>query len=309
MKIATLTMNPSVDVFATVEQVDPMHKLRCRSPRRDPGGGGINVARAVCALGGRATALFPAGGASGTLLQQLLTAEEVEFRVHETAALSRESFTVQEEKTGREYRFILPGPELQENDWQACLEMLSALTPVPEYLVASGSLPPGVPDEFYARVARWARESGVRLVLDTSGPPLHAALEEGVYLVKPNRKELAEMAGHELAEHRDQEAACRALIEKGGSEVVALTLGKDGALLSWQGGTRRVEVPEVEMKSTVGAGDSFVAGMVLGLVRGMSLQEAFCLGCAAGTAALLTAGTELCRRKDVDRLYRQMCAG
>jgi 6-phosphofructokinase 2 len=307
MKIVTLTMNPAVDVYITVENITPSHKLRSKTARRDPGGGGINVARAVRILGGEASALFPAGGSTGTLLKSLLDEENIPFHSHEISGMTRESFTAMETATEREYRFILPGPELKETDWLACLEMLKNCDPVPRYLVASGSLPPGVPVDFYAKVARWARKAGVRLVLDTSGRALHAALEEGVYLIKPNRRELMDLTGRELETPQDQEQASRDLLERGNTEVVALTLAEQGALLTSAEGSRRIAVPEQEVKSSVGAGDSFMAGMVLGLVRNLSVEDAFCYASAAGNAALLTPGTELCRREDVDRLYTQIC--
>lgn len=307
MKIATLTMNPAVDVYITVKQVTPAHKLRSETARRDPGGGGINVARAIRILEGEARALFPAGGPTGKFLQAMLNEKGIPCRIHEIEGLTRESFTVLETETDREYRFVLPGPELAEPDWQACLDLLEALEQTPDYLVASGSLPPGAPDDFYARVARWARHAEVRMVLDTSGPALQAALEEGVYLIKPNRRELKDLTGRELQDPEDQEQACRDLLAESKSEVIALTLGEEGALLISEESSRRIEVPEQEVKSSVGAGDSFVAGMVLGLVREMSLEEAFCYGTAAGNAALLTPGTELCRLKDVERLYRRIC--
>jgi 6-phosphofructokinase 2 len=307
MNIVTLTMNPAVDVSVTVRQLTPSHKLRTEAARRDPGGGGINVARAIRILDGEATALFPAGGPTGQLLRNLLAAARVSFLSHEIEGMTRESFTALETETGREYRFVLPGPELGESDWQACLDKLKTMDPAPRYLVASGSLPPGVPHDFYARTARWANQSDVRLVLDTSGPALKAALEEGVYLFKPNRRELKELTGRELEDPNDQEQACQDLLEQGRSEVIALTLGEEGALLTSAEGSRRIEVPEQEVKSSVGAGDCFVAGLVLGLAQGLSMHNAFCYGTAAGNAALLTPGTELCRREDVQRLFKQIC--
>lgn len=308
MQIATLTMNPAVDVYITVRQVTPAHKLRSETARRDPGGGGINVARAIRILGGEARALFPAGGPTGKFLQTMLNEEKIPCRIHEFDGITRESFTVLETETEREYRFVLPGPELAEHDWQGCLDLLETMDQAPDYLVASGSLPPGTPEDFYARVARWARRAEIRLVLDTSGPALRAALEEGVYLIKPNRRELEDLTGGELQNPQEQEQACRDLLAEGKSAVIALTLGEEGALLVAEQGSWRIEVPEQQVKSSVGAGDSFVAGMVLGLVRKMSLQQSFCYGTAAGTAALLTSGTELCRLEDVERLYRSICA-
>ncbi len=307
-QVVSLTMNPSIDLYINVRQLQPAHKLRGQIAHRDPGGGGINVSRATSSLEGQALAIFPAGGPSGTFLQDLLEAENVPCRVQEIDGINRENFTVFEQESDREYRFVLPGPELTTKEWQGCLDLLAALEPVPQYLVASGSLPPGVPDDFYARVARWARAAGVRIVLDTSGPALKAAVEEGVYLIKPNRRELQDLSSQPIENADDEEHFCRKLIENEQCEVITLTRGKDGAMLVTGDEILRIEAPALETKSSVGAGDSFVAAMVLGLVRKLSLQQAFCYGNAAGAAALLTPGTKLCLKEDVERLYEQICS-
>ncbi|MDA8164902.1 MAG: 1-phosphofructokinase family hexose kinase [Desulfobacteraceae bacterium] len=306
-RIATLTMNPSVDLTMAVEQVLPTRKLRCDHPRRDPGGGGINVARAFHELGGTVIAVFPAGGPTGLFLKEILRRTGIEFDDVEFKSLTRESFSINETSTGRQFRFVLPGPVLTVEEWESSLRKITGLDPAPDYVVASGSLPRGVPDDFYARLAAILKGSETRMILDTSGEPLRIALEEGVYLVKPNLEELAELAGQDLEEPAAQEQACRELIDRGAAEVVALTMGSDGALLVSRNDTFRLPAIQVEVKSAVGAGDSFVGGLTLGLVRNWPLREAFCLGMAAGTSALIAPGTELCRRKDTEEYFRQIC--
>jgi 6-phosphofructokinase 2 len=167
--------------------------------RRDAGGGGINVARVVRRLGSEVAAIYPAGGSTGQLLRRLVERENVRSIAIEIAEETREDFTVLEEKSGSQYRFVLPGPMLAERDWRACLDALERIDDLPPFVVASGSLPPGVPDDFYARVAQITEAHGSKLVLDTSGKPLAAALEEGVYLVKPNLRELQELVNVPLA--------------------------------------------------------------------------------------------------------------
>jgi len=193
--ILTVTPNPAIDLSASTQTVTPEHKLRCTDVRRDPGGGGINVARVLTRFGVRCRALYPAGPVLGRLLRQLLDDEGVSSIPVEIAGETRESFTVLEHASGREYRFVLSGPQLQRSEWQACLDAVATLPEAPAWVVASGSLPAGVPDDFFARLARAARARGARMVLDTSGPPLAAALEEGVYLSKPNLRELRELTG------------------------------------------------------------------------------------------------------------------
>jgi 6-phosphofructokinase 2 len=304
--ILTLTMNPALDVSTSVDQVIPTHKLRCEAAQIHPGGGGINVARVVTRLGGDVVALYPAGGVTGQSLKQLLDAEQVASQVLPIAGETRESLSVDERSSGREYRFVLPGPTLTQAEWQACLDALSALETTPRYLVVSGSLPPGVPDDFYARVARMAGEMGARLVVDTSGPALAAVLAQGVYLVKPSLRELCDLTGQALDSEAQWLAAARQIIQAGQAQIVALSLGEDGALLVSADQAWRAQALKVKVASTIGAGDSFVSGLVWSLSRGDALAQAFAYGMAAGAAALMSQGTALALVQDIERLHGQV---
>lgn len=304
--ILTVTMNPAVDIATSTDKVVPTHKLRCSRPQRHPGGGGVNVARVVHRLDGDCAALYPAGRASGDLLRLLLDEEGVASICVSIAGETRESFSVNESSTGQEYRFVLPGPELALHDWQACLDHVVALDQPPLYLVASGSLPPGVPDDFYARLTRLAKPLGIKVVLDTSGPALAAALEEGVYLVKPSLRELRDLVRQPLDTEVQWRRAAEQLVEQGKAQVVVLSLGGGGAwLVAPEGACFAPSLP-IKVVSAIGAGDSFVGAMVWALARGLALKDAFRYGVAAGSAALLSEGTGLCRPADVARLYGQV---
>jgi 6-phosphofructokinase 2 len=306
--IVTLTMNPALDIATSTDRVEPTHKLRCAPPRYDAGGGGINVARAVHALGGDAAAVFPAGGAAGEMINHLLKQEGVRHHAIAISGFTRESLAVEDRATGQQFRFILPGPEISERDQERCLDQLSLVAEEADYIVASGSLPLGVPEDFYARVAGLAQALGKRLVLDTSGAALKNA-DHGVFLLKPSLRELQDLAGREIRTERDQETAAQEVIRHGLSEIVVLSLGAEGSLLATAEGCERFAAIPVEARSTVGAGDSMLAGIVLGLTRGLGLSEAVRFGMAAGAAALLGSGTELCRRSDVERLYARQFLG
>lgn len=306
MKIATLTMNPAIDKSSAVEQVVAEWKLRCEPPLYEPGGGGLNVSRAIRKLGGDSLALYAAGGLSGEMLANLLDGEGLQHEKIAIAGLTRESLTILEKSTGRQYRFGMPGPTLQEAEWQKCLEAISHLLPRVDYLVASGSLPPGAPPDFYGRIAKLAKEQETRLIVDTSGEPLRLAVAEGVFLIKPNLREFAELTGQELEDEVQEERLARELAASRQSEVVVVSLGAAGVLAATAEGTERVRAPLVPIKSKVGAGDSTVAGTVLALSRGKSWREAVRFGVAAGAAAVMTPGTELCRREDAERLYEQI---
>lgn len=304
--ILTVTMNPALDLSTSVAKVVDTHKLRCAAPQIHPGGGGINVARVVHRLGGDCLALYPAGGVTGQSLRQLLDQEQVRSHCVAIAGETRESFSVHELSSGRDFRFVLPGPELTPREWESCLEQIGALEAPPRYLVASGSLPPGVPTDFYARLARLARARGSLVVLDTSGPALAAALAEGVYLVKPSLRELRELTGLPLDNEPQWREAARQIITDGRAQIVALSLGEAGALLMTADKTLRAPSLQVSVASTIGAGDSFVGGLVWALNRGDDLEQAFRCAMAAGAAALLTAGTALCQQADVERLQQQV---
>lgn len=302
--ILTVTPNPTIDLSAGTHTVTPEHKLRCTDVRRDPGGGGINVARVLTRFGARCRALYPAGPILGRLLRQLLDDEGVSSIALDIAEETRESFTVLEHASGREYRFVLPGPQLAPGEWQACLDSVIALPEAPNWIVGSGSLPAGVPADFFARLARAARARGARVVLDTSGPALASALDEGVYLAKPNLRELRELTGCALEAEEDWARAARELVNAGKAEIVALSLGHHGALLATRGLLLRAPALQVAIASTVGAGDSFVAALVWRLASGNSLEDAFRHAVAGGTAALLAPGTRLALREDTERLAR-----
>jgi 6-phosphofructokinase 2 len=298
-------MNPSIDESASVRHVVADRKLRCSEPSREPGGGGINVARALHRLGASTLAIYPAGGPAGDLLRSLLEREGVPQLPVPITAWTRENVNVLEEETGRQFRFVFPGPRLGPPDWQACLEALDSLRPGPAWIVASGSLPPGVPVDFYASVARSARRVSARFALDASGEALSRALGEGVSLIKPSLGEFQQLTGLEDAEepHLAREAA--KLIAAGRCETIVLSLGAAGVLAVQAGGAERIVSSSVPVRSTVGAGDALLAGIVLRLQQGFAFSEAVRFGVAAAAATVMRPGTELCRREDAERLYEQ----
>lgn len=304
--VVTVTLNPAIDVSTTIERVTPTHKLRCARERRDAGGGGVNVARVLNRLGADVIAAYPAGGPIGALLQRLVEAEGVRSCVAQISGDTRESFTVYETESGQEYRFVLPGPVITDVEQFSCLSVFEGELAGARYLVASGSLAPGAPPDFYARLAAASKRRGVRFVIDASGPALRAALDEGVFLLKPNLRELQDLIGRQLEDRHARVRACRELIESGRAEMVALTLSHEGAMLISRDVAWAAEAVQVEIKSSVGAGDSFLGGLLFALCKDRSLDEALRYGAAAGAAALLSAGTSLASREDTERLLQQV---
>ena len=306
--ILTITLNPAVDVASTTARLMPAHKMRCAQTHRFPGGGGINVTRVLHRLGADSLALYLAGGAMGQQLRKLVALEQIASHPLLIEDETRESFSVLETSTGNEYRFVLPGPTVLPHESEACLAYVDALQPPPRYVVLSGTLPPGVPHDAYARLARAAKARGSQVVLDTSGPELREALTQGVWIVKPSLRELSELTGCELADADQWLAAARQLVHDGQAQWVALTLGERGAMLVGAEGAWRADALDVPVASATGAGDSFLAGMLWAWSRGMPPVDAFRYGVAAGSAALLTSGTNLCRKDDVLRLLPQVVA-
>lgn len=305
--LITLTLNPALDLATSAERITPTHKLRCGPVCRHPGGGGVNVARVLHRLGAQVEAWMLAGGPTGAQAQQLLQAEGVATRVLPIAGHTRENFSVVETATGQEFRFVLPGPQVQPSEWQALLDALDAQDPAPRWWIASGSLPPGVPDDFYARVAALARAKGGQLVVDSSGAALAAALQAGVYLVKPSLRELREHTGLPLADAPAWRAAAQSLITQGEAAMVALSLGEQGAVLATKDGVW--EAPALPLSAatgTTGAGDCFLAALTWALDQGEPPPEALRWAMAAGGAALLHPGTALAHPADMQALRPQV---
>ena len=302
--IVTLTLNPTIDAAAKAETVRPTHKVRTFDERYDPGGGGINVARVINELGGRSLAVYLAGGLTGGVLDTMVKRAGVRHWTVPIAGLTRVSHVVHELSTGREFRFTPEGPEILEEEWRTCLEQLTMLDF--DYLVASGSLPRGVPEDFYRTAAGIATAKRAKFVLDTSGPALKAALGHGIHLAKPSRGELEGLTGRDLKDPDVLVSAAQELVASGAVEHLVVTMGHEGALLVSAAAVKHLRAPEVEVRSAVGAGDSFVGAMTLGLALGRPLDEAFALGVAAGTATVTTIGTELCRREVVEALYETL---
>lgn len=300
--IVTITPNPAVDLSTAVDRIVPVYKLRGTWQRRDPGGGGINVARVIMRFGGDVSAIYPVGGATGDSLRKLVEREGVASQSFAIADETREDFFVSEVSTGQQYRFILPGPRLAESEWRECLNLLSRTEPFPRFVVASGSLPGGVPDDFYARVARIANQRGAKMILDTSGPALPAALAEGVYLIKPNLREMRELTNSESSGADEWEGVAKTIVQSGKVAVIALTMGHLGSVLVTRDRALRAPPLAITPVSAVGAGDSFLGALIYRLALGADLDDAFRLAAAAGAAALLNPGTGLCLPGEVKRL-------
>ena len=300
--IITLTFNPALDISTSVESLLPEKKLKCAEPVIEAGGGGINVARAITNLGGKAIAVYPFGGDAGRRITRLLTAASVDVKPVKVRAATRQNLIITDRATGSQYLFDMPGERLDEPAYYNCLKIICEL-PDWNYLVVSGSLPADYPAELFQGLAEAARNRKAKLIVDTAGLPLRQAITAGAFLIKPNLKELAFLAGSGTLKAHGAKAAAQQLLEHSNCEVIVVSMGSEGALLVTKDISMEVRPPSVSTLSTVGAGDSLVAGLVLYLAQGKSIAEAIKYGVACGTAATICPGAELCRKTDADRLF------
>lgn len=306
-RIMTVTLSPALDKSCSVAQVVAERKLRCGPPAYYPGGGGINVARAITALGGDVAAYWPCGGKNGELLKRLLDEEGVTNHPITIQAMTRENLTVCERSGEQQFRFGMPGARLTDGETRSLLQSLRVSDSRPDYLVLSGSLPPEVDEGLYAEIAE-SMPTSCRVILDTSGRSLRRGLGSRVFLIKPNMRELEQLSGQSIEDDRQIRDVARSLIDEGKSQVVVTSLGSGGAVLTTADWHEPIRSPTVKIRSKIGAGDSMVAGIVFALAAGKSIPDAVRYGVAAGAAAVTTEGTELCRRQATEQLYREMTA-
>ncbi|WP_395708402.1 1-phosphofructokinase family hexose kinase [Reyranella sp.] len=299
-RIVTLTVNPAVDLAAQAEAVQPGHKIRTFDERYDPGGGGINVARVICELGGETLALFASGGVTGRFVEQMLTQAKVPWQAVLIGGTCRISVTVHDRSSGQEYRFVPQGPRISPAEAADILETLRHVEAA--WIVASGSLASGMSADFYAKVADIAAARGARFALDTSGLPLTTSLGHKVSLLKPSLSEFEAILGRKVPDLESQMDQAKRLVQSGAADMIALTLGSAGAILATANHVCHMPAPAVTARTGVGAGDSFLAGLVLALARGQSHESALRLAVACGAAAVQGSGTAQVRRADVATL-------
>jgi len=303
--IATLTLNPTIDVAYEVDRMFHTRKMRTKSEFYSPGGGGINVARVFVRLGGNVRSYYMAGGATGDALDGLLDLHQLVHNRIYIAGHTRIASAVLELESGKEYRFVPPGPTIQPAEWQTCLEQIE--TAQCKFMVLSGSLPPGMPDDFYGQAVARMRQRNIPVVLDSSGPGLKGGLNEGgVFLVKPSIGELRQLTGLELASSDEIAHAALEIVRSGQAAHVAVTMGHDGAILASADGPLFLPAAPIEAKSAVGAGDSFLSAMLFAISIGWDMGDALRFGIAAGAAAVMSPGHDLARPADIQNLYRQL---
>lgn len=303
-RIVTLTLNPTIDKSTAIDSVASEIKMYCDEPVYDPGGGGLNVSRAIKKLGGDSRAVFACGGPSGEMLKSLLEREGLTMQPIPIAGMTRENLIVYEKSTGVQFRFGMPGARLSETELKACTD--AVLSSGAEYLVASGSLPPGVPIDYYAQLTKTARAQGMKVIVDTSGKALEALDGADPFLLKPNIGELEIFSGEQFSGEKRLREVGQKLIARHLADALVVSLGAGGAVLITLDRFVQLRPPVVPVKSKVGAGDSMVGGIVWALSEGRDLVDAVRWGIAAGSAAVMSSGTSLDHIDDADEIYPQI---
>lgn len=303
--IGTITLNPSIDEHIVIDKLVKDDAIRARETRRDPGGKGINVSRAVKELGGQTIALGVAGGCAGYMLRSLMAEKGIAFDTLELPQESRINVIITDRSDRTQTRISAPGPRLSLAEVDSFIDRVLAYKPAPRWWVLGGNLPPGAPNDLYVRLVRELQGRGAKCLLDADDEVLKLGVQAKPYLIKPNEYEFERLVGRPLPDEAAMLQAAREIVSSG-VEVVAATLGRKGALVITPTQAFRASSPPVEVKSKVGAGDSFLAGCVLALSQGRPLEEALRLAMAAGTAAVMNEGTQLCRKEDVESMITRV---
>jgi 1-phosphofructokinase family hexose kinase len=299
--IVTLTVNPAVDQTVWVDRLTPGGINRSTEVHLDPAGKGINASRMALRLGWPTVAFGFLGGEIGLLVEKALDAEGVQHHFVRVAGQTRINVTINDRRTGRATSLYQPGPAADPIALQRLDEALGFWIPACKVMVLAGSLLPGMPDDWYAQLVRRARKSGVYTLVDADGAPGRLALEAGPHLIKPNLAEAQRLLGRPLPDLPAILDGARELQSRG-IEAVVISLGADGAVCVTRDQAWRIRPPAVERCSTVGSGDSLVAGVAVCLARGDGIEEGLRLGTAAGAATALSSGTSLGGIDDVARL-------
>jgi len=303
--IATITLNPCLDRTITVHGLKVDETNRWNNARLYAGGKGIAVSRAINEMGNRTMAYGFIGGPDGRQVEILLDEEGVPYSFTPIEQETRTNFIITDTKTSRQTRIDAPGPHISKKELERFTRKMRQIYPAPDLVVAGGSIPPGVPVNIYYDIVVEAKGFRVRSILDSEGQWLEEGIKAKPYLIKPNVREAEELLKLELPTEEAITQAALNLVEMD-IEVVVISRGKDGIIAATKETVFTAVPPPVKVRSAVGAGDCTIAGLALKLAKREPLIEACRLAVAMGTAAVLTPGTELCHRADVEDLLPQI---
>ncbi|QNK77903.1 MULTISPECIES: 1-phosphofructokinase family hexose kinase [Winogradskyella] len=302
MNIITLTLNPALDKSATINHLVPEQKLKCHAIEFQAGGGGVNISRVLHTLGVKNNCMFTYGGDTGKTLKGLLDAEHLECTPIPVAAWTRENLAVVDAKTELQYRFGMPGKGLSPTEIETLKSTINQSVTEDTIFVMSGSIPDAMAADFYIQLRDSLTAKNVKIIIDTSGEALKASLKKPVFLMKPNQGELAQLAGKDFLTKPEQEAFAMQLIHNQQAEYVVVSLGARGAFLASADGIYYQNTPSVKVKSTIGAGDSMVAGLIYAIAQGLPSKAILKWGVICGVATTMTGGTNLASKENIQKV-------
>jgi|LGOV01.1.fsa_nt_gb 6-phosphofructokinase 2 len=306
--ILTITLNPALDIFGSVDEIEIGPKLRCEGGQIDAGGGGVNVSRAIKILGGESQAFVATAGVLGDVLVKQIRKHDIHPFRYETDGHTRQSLSIYEESSGKQLRLILPGPIWTQAQVDGLLDCILENTETGAFVVASGSLPPGVPDDFYINLNTALRQKNARMVLDTSGDVLMTSVksvEHPYAILRMDRLEAEFLAGHSFPTAKEMVDFAQKMVHDNIAEIVVLARGAEGSVFASATERFHVQPPKTPVRSVVGAGDSLVGGLTLALAQGKSLQDAGLLAASTASSAVQTGASGLCIREVVEQIMTE----
>ncbi|MCK4261507.1 1-phosphofructokinase [bacterium] len=306
--IATVTLNPSLDRIVSVGGFSVGATLAVSDTRQVAGGKGINVARVIKVLGGEVIATGFLGGPTGELMERKLKEEGLRAEFVKIKENTRNNLTILDPTSKTQTHLMEPGPKVDMRELSEFMGKFKKIMMRSKFLVLAGSLPPGVRQNFYAELIQLAKGEGVRTVLDSRGEALLEGLKASPFMVKPNRKELEEIAGKKLRRRKDMIKVIRSLLDKG-IKIVALSLGRQGAVVASNERIWSASPPQVKVVNSVGSGDALVAGLIYSLTKGRGMEEAIRLGMACATANAIVSGAGFCGKEAIKKFYHRMPIG
>ncbi|MCB1051779.1 MAG: 1-phosphofructokinase [Acidobacteria bacterium] len=298
--IYTITLNPCLDRHLEVEELKFDDANRIQAESRYAAGKGVDVSVVITELGGNSIALGFVGGYAGLELEGMLVNRGVNCDFVQIGEDTRTNIHILNRKTGKQTSLNAKGPHIKAVELGIFCKKIRDLVPKPSFVSMNGSIPQGITPSIYKQLSLWLKAQGARIVLDADGEAFREGLKAEPFLVKPNLHELGRYFEVDLKNAALSELAdyCQKL-NQAGVEVVVLSIGQRGLLVTQGRLGLHIVVPKVEVRSTIGSGDSVIAGMLFQLSNGSTLEEAARWGAACGTATAMTTGTQLCRRQDV----------
>lgn len=303
--ILTITLNASIDKLYLVKKLVPYGVSRVQEVVNTAGGKGMNVSRVAALAGEQVTAMGFVGGHNGQLFQSLIRTPGIRPAFTQVENETRCCINVRDEETGQSTEFLEPGNPVKPEELEAFLQDFQRELEQADVVSISGSMPKGVPGDFYATLSRMAKEKGKAVLVDSSGNSLKEALPGKPDLIKPNAQELQQLTGADTSSVESCVKAAQALREQGAG-MVAVSLGKDGVLVVSQEGIYQGRPPKIQVVNTVGCGDSMVAGFSIGFEKGWDLPQAIRYAVAISAANALTKETGCFQQEDLDRLLPQV---